>query len=62
MKCNISDKIKGVYEKYGYLHDCFNKIRNIKITCDNRLLRPYLSLYQNDIVHDSVIRIETKDL
>ena len=32
MKCNISDKIKRVYEKYGYLHDCFNKIRNIKLT------------------------------
>ena len=61
MKCYKYEKIKRVYEKYGYLHNCFNEIRNVKLTCDNRLLRPYLSFSQNNIVNDSVIRIETKD-
>jgi hypothetical protein len=63
IKCEESSKTKIAFEQYKCLNEYIGlEIRNYNLTCDNNLLKPYLSLKENGLVDNSIIHVRQKNL
>lgn len=60
LRCRLNEKTKKVFE--NYLNNSLYEVRELKFIYGNNLLKPFLTIKQNEIVNNSVIRVEPKNL
>ena len=60
LRCKSDEKTKKVFE--NYLNNSLYEVRELKFIYRNNILKSFLSLKQNEIVDNSVIRVEPKNL
>ena len=63
IKCEEFCKTKTAFERYKYLNEFIGlEIRDVNLTCENNLLKSYLSLKENGLVDNSIIHVGQKNL